>query len=242
MKRTREERIALAARKKRAFRLKAPWAAARKSGMGLVIGSGGVGGSGVVRVPAGAPIAPEVKYVEGGFTSPTAGTAGQWVTLNNRLSANIQQGPGNGQRIGKNIRVVGIVYRMAVFYVSDGVTQPYTVDFIWDKKPTANTASISEIYDTAAAGGTNQAIALPNPNQETRFTWQKRIEKAASNSENSLVSGSFKCNKFVSYSDNSGNLGGQEQNDLIVVFGHAPLEANERAVIAGRIRLLYVDA
>jgi hypothetical protein len=131
---------------------------------------------------------------------------------------------------------------MAVFYTNVGVPQPYTVDFIWDKKPTSTTATIAEIYDTAAAGGTSQAIALPNPNQETRFTWQKRIERAAGNSENSMVSGSFKCNKFVSYSDNSGNLGGQEQNDLIVIFGHAPLESSERAVITGRIRLLYVDA
>ena len=222
--------------------MKAPYAAARRAGLGLVIGTGGVGGSGVVRVPAGVPIPPEVKYVEGGFNSPGLGTAGQWVTMNNRLTANIRQGAGNGQRIGKNIRVVGVVYRMAVYYARTAVGQPFTIDFIWDKKPTATTATISEIYDTAAAGGTNQAIALPNPNQETRFTWQKRIEVPAGNGENYMVSGQFKCNKFISYSGDTGALAEQEANDLIVNIGMAPLEATERAVVTGRIRLLYVDA
>ncbi len=77
-----------------------------RAGIGLVIGSGGVGGSGVVRVSATAPLAPEVKYIEGGFTTPAAGTAGAWVTLNNLLAANIVQGTGSNNRIGKNIRIV----------------------------------------------------------------------------------------------------------------------------------------
>jgi hypothetical protein len=247
MKRTREQRIALAARKKKAFRAQLPYRTGR-AGIGLVIGSGGVAGSGVVRVSASAPLAPEVKYIEGGFTSPAAGTAGNWVTLNNLLAANIVQGTGTNNRIGKNIRIVGIVYRMAVKYGTSVTTpaseigRPYTIDFIWDKKPTNVSATIQEIYDSAAAGGAIDGTILPNPRQETRFTWQKRIEKAAPNGDFSLVAGSFKCNKFVSYSGNSGILGEQEQNDLIVNFGHCALEVTNRASLSGRIRMLFVDA
>lgn len=247
MKRTREERIALAARKKKAFRAQMSLKT-RRAGSGLIMGTGGVAGSGVVRVPAGLPLAPEVKYQEGGFTTPGAGTAGNWVTMNNLLVAGIVQGTGSkGFRIGKNIRVVGVLYRMAVKYgpssaVAASDPRPYTVDFIWDKKPTASSATIQEIYDSAAAGGAIDGTILPNPLQETRFTWQKRVEKVAPNSDYSLVAGSFKCNKFVSYSADTGALSDIEQNNLIVNFGHCALDATNRAAVSGRIRVLYVDA
>ncbi len=220
---------------------------ARRAGTGLIMGTGGVAGSGVVRVAAGIPLAPEVKYTEGGFTTPGAGTAGAWTTMNNLLVSNITQGTSSNNRLGKNIRVIGVLYRMAIKYGPSSVTapsdpRPYTVDFIWDKKPTATSATIQEIYDSAAAGGAVDGTILPNPLQETRFTWQKRVERPAPNSDYSLVAGSFKCNKFVSYSANTGGLSDIEQNNMIVNFGHCALDATNRAAVSGRIRLLFVDA
>lgn len=240
MKRTREERIALAARKKKAFRAQMSLKT-RRAGTGLIMGTGGVAGSGVVRVPAGLPLAPEVKFQDGGFTTPGVGTAGLWTTMNSLIVASVVQGTGSkGFRIGKNIRIVGVLYRMAVVYgdsVVNGI--PYTVDFIWDKKPTASAPTIAEIYDASA--GSNLGTNLPNTNNETRFTWQKRYEKAPQTSQ-SLVAGSFKCNKFVSYSADTGALSDIEQNNLIVNFGHAANDGTNRAVVQGRIRILYVDA
>jgi len=204
--------------------------------------TGGVAGSGVVRIPKAMPNPTEVKWVEGGFSSPGAGTAGAWTLLNNNLVPGIVQGITVHHRVGKNIRIVGCVYRMAVQY-NDAVSQacPYTVDMIWDKKPLNSSATIQEIYDSAGAGGSVLGTILPNPNQETRFAWQKRIEKAPNNNQ-SLVSGSFKCNRFVSYSGNDGTISTVEQNNFLVVFGHAATESTARAVLSGRIRLLFIDA
>lgn len=216
----------------------------RRKAAGVIMSSGGVAGSGVVRIPNSVPNPAEVKYSEGGFTSPAAGTAGAWCTLNNLLVSNITQGVGTNNRVGKNIRVVGVLYRIAINYFTTGagdIPLPYTVDFLWDKKPTATSASIQEMYDSGAAGGSILSTILPNPNYETRFLWQKRIEKAPQNNQ-SLTAGSFKCNKFVSYSGNTGGLLDIEQNNLIVNFGHAASDTVARATLQGRIRVLFVDA
>jgi len=240
MKRTREQRLALAARKKKVFRAQMPY----RTSNSVVMSTGGVAGSGVVRVPQSMPNPAEVKWFEGGFASPGAGTAGTFTLLNNNLVPSIIQGVTSNTRIGKNIRIVGCVYRMAVSYAdAAGQAPSYTVDFVWDKKPLNSTATIQEIYDSAAAGGSVLSTILPNPNQETRFAWQKRVEKSPQNF-NSLVSGSFKCNRFVSFSGNDGTISTVEQNNFLVVFGmHAGVTDNaNRAVVSGRIRILFIDA
>jgi len=240
MKRTREQRLALAARKKKIFRAKM----SLRSNNSVVMSTGGVPGSGVVRIPQSIPNPAEVKWIEGGFQSPGAGTAGAWTLMNNNLVPSIVQGVTSNNRIGKNIKIVGCVYRMAVAY-SDAATQApaYTVDMVWDKKPLNSSATIQEIYDSAGAGGSVLSTILPNPNQETRFAWQKRIEKAPQNFH-SIVSGSFKCNRFVSFSGNDGTISTVEQNNFLVVFGHNALVTDNanRAVVTGRIRLLFIDA
>jgi hypothetical protein len=240
MKRTREQRLALAARKKKVFRAQMGY----RTSNAVVMSTGGVAGSGVVRVPKSMPNPAEVKWIEGGFASPGAGTSGAWTLLNNNLVPSIIQGVTSNTRIGKNIRIVGCVYRMSVAY-SDAAGQApaYTVDMVWDKKPLNSTATIQDIYDSAAAGGSVLSTILPNPNQETRFAWQKRIEKSPQNFH-SNVCGSFKCNRFVSFSGNDGTISTVEQNNFLVVFGHnAQVTAAEnRAALGGRIRLLFIDA
>jgi hypothetical protein len=213
-----------------------------RSSTGVVMSTGGVAGSGIVRVPKAMPTPTEVKWFEAGFNAPPAGTAGAWTLLNNNIVPSVVQGITSNTRVGKNIRIVGCVYRMSVNYqdavLNSGTGVPYTVDFVWDKKPLNSSASIQEIYDSAGAGGSVLGNILPNANQETRFSWQKRIERAPQDVISS-VNGSFKCNKFVSYSGNDGTISTVEQNNLLVVFGHSAIEQTNRANLLGRIRIVF---
>ncbi len=92
---------------------------------------------------------------------------------------------------------------------------------------------------------TQKSPAPPLPtlmtNYETRFLWQKRIEKAPQNPKFN-VNGSFNCNKFVTFSSNDGTVSSVEQNLFMVIFGHCTVEQTARATVTGRVRLLFVDA
>ena len=232
VKRTREELKARQSRKKRAYQQKASTLAR--------ISQGGVPGGGIFSIPRGFPNqSPEVKSVQAGAVlTPTTGTGGQWFCIENTMVASITQGVGHVHRSGRQIRIVGVQYRFDVTnFVSglDTIPGPYTIDFMWDKKPTAVAPTNTEVYT-----GTS-ALSLPNPVNETRFVYQKRIEKIP-NSAYSRVSGLFKCNKLVSYSDNSGTIGGCEQNNFLVWLGQTSQMSTTPAVVTGVMRVCFIDA
>lgn len=228
MKRTREERIALASRKKRAFRQKAAFRASIPS---VKIGQGGVGGANayVPRSLYAAP--PELKYYD---INLSTGTGTSWQILSTLALCSIVQGPGSQQRIGRKIRVKGVVFRAisTLGVASNNAWNPFTIDFIWDKQANGATPAIGAIYQNGAAQN------LPNPDNDERFVWQKRVSRDDPNSNFQIINTSFKCNKLITYDGSTGNMSDLTSTNLIVTYV-CPFDNDP--TLTAVMRILYVD-
>ena len=149
----------------------------------------------------------------------------------------INQGYGPSERIGRTIRVVGIVLRASVESVSTvldltPVSRPYTIDFLWDNRANDGIRPIDEVY------GANQNIVpvqgLPNPLYSTKYQWIKRVDREPKHNF-TTVNVTIPCNKVIDYT-----LAGDYP--LTELYVTASCETTTYLALDGRLRLLYVDA
>lgn len=194
------------------------------------ITQGGVGGA-VQRLTAGLPPPPEVKNRDTAV-SLTYTSVGSWTAINTDAIYPITQGTGTSNRIGRKIRVLGVVLRINVNTTS---VQPSTVDLVWDKSPNGALATVGQVY-----GGSSR-LSLPNPDYADRFQFLKRIETNPSGNTSSVMKNvTVRMNHVVSFDANNGLIGDLESGNLILFgsFG-GPVGT---AVFEGTLRVLYVDA
>ena len=195
-----------------------------------IVSQGGVAG-GVQRMTAGLPPPPEIKTKDSIVNATTSGT-GDWTVVSPAtVFSSITQGAAPEQRVGRKIRVVGIVLRLDILSTA---VDPYTMDLLWDKQPNGAQALLTNIYTGASSE------QLPNSNFTDRFQFVKRWKSDPSQSSTiSQIDYSMKCNKVVSYDGNTGLIGDIEQNELLLTLCSSSI-VNQ--VIQGIFRVLYVDA
>jgi len=195
---------------------------------------GGVAG-GRARMRAGhlAP-PPEVKF----FDLPIGATSlSNWTIVNSDSLFSIVQGAAPNERIGRKIRVKGIVFRLMINQAIGATGQeqpsPWTMDVLWDGQANGALPNLSEIYVNAAG------LALPNPLFDERFTFIKRLSNNDPSAVLNIINGSIKCDKVITYDKNSGSITDLSSNNLIMTFC-TPGDA--ASALTGNVRVLYVDA
>jgi len=154
-------------------------------------------------------------------------------------------GAGSNQRVGRQIRVVGIVLRGVIASLSAVATEglPYTMDIIWDSQSNGALPTLASIYDFRGTAGGN-IDNLPNPNFAKRFTFAKRIEttgRAGIPTAKTIVNCSIKTNRLVNFDNSAGVTQDVEKNNLLLTFASTATLAVP-ATFTGVIRFLYVDA
>jgi len=149
----------------------------------------------------------------------------------------IVQGTGPSQRIGRKIRVIGIVVRLVA--LANG--SPLAFDLVIDKQCNGVSATAAQVYTTPA-----DPASFPNPFEETRFQFLKRVENknyalALNGTGEFTVSYTVKCNKMVEYNATTGVVG-DLTSDNLTLFACATSNAVLQKIQSGQIRVLYVDA
>jgi len=199
-----------------------------------------------VSMSAGVQKPQEVKYYDLTIQQENIGFDDGWtflVPIQAQFAsiAGMRQGVGPSERIGRSIRIVGIVVRMEVTSRPEVALRdayPYTVDLLWDLRP-APPPNISPglIYDEAQFLDAPQT-ALPTVNNLSRFKFIKRVERAhsAPRQFNSTVDINIKCNKLVDFKDDTGAYQSVTVQPNLVICNGASLSC------LGKIRYLYVDA
>jgi len=126
---------------------------------------GGVPGGGVVKLKKQIPSV-ECKFFDTSLTIPGGG--GNWTQIDSgAILCGITQGTGPSERVGRKIKVVGFVIRLG-FQVSPGA---WCFDLVRDKQCNGAAATAAQIYTAPTFYG-----SLPNPFEETRFQFLKRME------------------------------------------------------------------
>jgi len=196
-----------------------------------IVSQGGVGG-GVQRMTAGLPPPPEIKTKDS-IVAATVAANGDWTVVSpNNILSSITQGAAPEQRVGRKIRVVGVVFRLDISAAI--AASPYTLDMLWDKQPNGAQAAVTNIYTGASSE------QLPNSNFTERFQFVKRWKmNPGSNALSDQLDYSMKCNKVVSYDGNTGLIGDIEINQLLLTLCSTTTTVHN---IAGIVRILYVDA
>jgi len=219
------KRLTLAEKKTKAFAmsLKKPRA---------TISQAGVGGA-KAQMSAGLQLPQEVKSVDTAIS--VAPATGDWSYASSAALANIRQGVLDNQRIGRKIRLVGILVRATVN--TEGVAQgeggqPYTVDLIQDTQCNGNVPGLTTVYQ--AAGRNN----LPNSNFQQRFRWLARREVQGQQTSASTVNITYKCNILVSFDADNGLVSDIEKNNILLSWCSVDPTPN----MTGIIRFMYVDA
>lgn len=244
MKRTRDQRRHIALVKKtlnQAKRLRVPRSVTATS----VIAQAGVPAANVHMTRGPVPNPQEVKQKDTAITSIPAGSMGTWTHIFTNVLAPIVPGTGNNQRIGSKIRVVGLAYRFQLLHQAPYVATaaqpspepyPFTVDFVWDLKPSGGVGAINQIYTGTAS------VNQPNVNYSDRFKFIKRIERPA-NQGNTHLSGVIKLNKEIRFAGGAGTNADLEDCNLLINLGQSTLNTTQLPnVMAGTVRILYVDA
>lgn len=174
---------------------------------------------------------PELKYFD---INLSTGTGTSWQILSNQSLCSIVQGTGASQRIGRKIRVKGVVFRgtSTLGVSTNNAWNPYTIDFIWDKQCNGASPVIGSIYVNGAAQN------LPNPENDERFVWQKRYAKNDPNSNFQLIDTSFKCNRLITYDGSTGSLSDLTSTNLLVTYV-CPFDADPTMVAV--MRILFID-
>jgi len=213
------------------------------------ISQNGVGGAANSMVPRPMPPPQEVKTFDIDFAG-TMATTPIWVlcsSANVNIGASFVSGiiPGSNQnnRIGRQIRVVGVVLRgLLTIQVgaagSEGGVS--TMDVIWDRQPNGAVPTINTIYDPA--GAANAVLKnLPNADFSKRFTFAKRLQvsgRAGTPTASQIIDASIKCNRLVSYDSVAANAASVEQNSLLISY----VATQAASSVSGVVRFLYVDA
>jgi len=212
---------------------------------------GGVPG-GQNRLQGAVPLTPEVKYFDQGIS---IGNVVDWQFAQTGALAGIINGSGQRERIGRQIRLVGIIYRMTVqsgrytvpvgSLTAIGVTPAaYTIDFILDKQSQAGapaiTGSTGAIYDS------NSVYNLPNPEAQDRFLFMRRVEVRDPQTVHTTVSGVIHCNKIIDYNNSTAVATDLQSNSVLVTTASnaAPGVASATVLpyqVTGIIRYMYVD-
>ena len=204
---------------------------------------GGVPGGGVVKLRKQIPSV-ECKFFDTVW-NPSVSTISLWqqVDLTNILCG-IIQGAGPNQRIGRKIRVVGIVIRGCFATANvQGPATVWTLDVIRDKQCNGVVPTAAQIYTV----GTD-FTSLPNPYEETRFQFLHRFQQLNLGANSligeavSAVSKSIKCNFTVEYKDSTGAVSDLTSDNLVLFMNPGPGQTTSFAGLKNFFRVLYTDA
>ena len=193
-----------------------------------ILAQGGVPGAATRMSPAMAQPA-EVKFKDTAVASVIGD--GSWqIVLNNGIQT-ITQTAGNGGRIGRSIKVVGITYRLQVNFAGNII--PYSIDIGFDKQSNSAATIVGEIYTAA------DDTALPNPVFERRYKFMKRLEVKNPNTAVTYQCGTIRCNQVVNFSGNTGTITDMEDANLFVTLACAgPIAVG---TLTGTVRVNYID-
>lgn len=203
------------------------------------IAQAGVGGA-KLSMKAGFQQPTEVKSYYTSFTSAPA--TGNWAVITpSTLVSGIVQGTGGNNRIGRNIRMVGISIRISantglgLGTTEDYIGQPYTVDVVLDKRPNGVQATVDQIYALAT-----DRTTLPNANFVDRFTWLRRVEMQSQNARFSTINITRKLNHVVNFegTPNTGTITDLETNNILICSSGVDTTPN----FTGTVCIMYVDA
>lgn len=195
-----------------------------------VVSQGAVPG-GKTYVPRGIANRPELKHFD---LTIGAASLDTWQIVTNTILCSIRQGVGATQRIGRKIRIKSVVMRgrVELGVAANNANSAYTIDFIWDKQSNGVTPTVGSIY----TGST--AISLPNPDNDERFEWAKRISRDDPASNFTLVNTKFNCNKLISYDSDTGLIADLTQNNLMITMC-SPFDATP--TLAAEVRVYFMD-
>ncbi len=207
----------------------------RQRMLGAQLAQASVPGAGAKMRAAARPTAPELKYFD--LNVSTSVQNEFWNIIGSLALCSITQGTGNSQRIGRKIRVRGIVLRgkALIGNIPEGSGRypgPYTMDFLWDKQCNGAVAQVTDIYSTANAQG------LPNPLFDDRFKFIKRVARDDPNSPYTLVNTKINCNQVITYDASTGNITDLSTVNLLLTMV-TPFDATP--TFTGILRVLYVD-
>jgi len=193
-----------------------------------ILAQGGVpGGATRMSPPMSQPA--EVKFRDSSVVS-AIGT-GDWQLVLNSAIQGITQTAGNGGRIGRSIKIVGITYRLCVNYATLAV--PYSIDIGFDKQANSAVTPIADIYTASSH------TALPNPVFERRYKFLKRLEYKDPNLNVTYQCGTIKCAQVVNFGGSTGTITDMEDANLFVNFACAgPVTASS---LTGIVRINYID-
>lgn len=203
-----------------------------------VISQVGVAGA-VSRMTAGPQQPQEIKQVEINTIIDTPLT-GNWHYLNatSALLSQVRVGAAANQRVGKKIRVVGIMLRGTANTADPSVggsgigNEPFCIDMIWDTQCNGAQANLAAVYSTVAFE------SLPNVLYQDRFRWIKRYNHAGGNGATTAVNMTAKCNKLIEYIQDTGAVVDLMKTNLLVTFA----TSDTNPTFIGTLRILYVDA
>jgi len=202
-----------------------------------VMSQGGVPGGGVVRLIKSIPSV-EVKSRLQSITIP--GVANLWTQIDpGDLLSGIIQGTAPSERIGRKIRVIGIIVRIP-FQVAVG---PWTIDLVRDKQCNGVAAGAAIVYSDQNWG------SPPNNLYEERFQFMKRsestnfsLEPAGATDCIAAISYQKKCNFVVEYNGTTGGVTDLVSDNLMLWSNHSNPTSGLVPVAKGFVRVLFVDA
>ena len=191
-------------------------------------------------VPNILPPVQEVKFSNvssgGPVTTPNAG----FNIINGTALTSIVAGTSaQNNRIGRNIRVVGVVVRALInteVTIGSQLSSPYTLDLVWDDQCNGAVATVAEIYSNPTSG-----VSLPNPLFDKRFKFAKRVKNNNPQNPLMVVDYSYNCNKLIEYKSSTGTgvIADLTNTNLYLIMS-TPGDAS--AQIDYQMRVLYVDA
>ncbi len=190
-------------------------------------------------IPNVLPPSQEVKFKDR-VTIGTVPANSGFTIIDGSVLPSILLGPGANDRIGRNIRVVGVVVRALVntdvVTGSGALYAPSTMDLVWDNQCNGVAALVSDMYSNPTQGH-----SLPNPIFDNRFKFAKRSQIKQPQGTLNLVDFSYTCNKLIEYKVNvvPGTVADLTSTNLYLVLS-TPGDAT--SVVEFSIRVLYVDA
>ena len=197
-----------------------------------------------ILVPSSMNLSQEVKFIDTAVLSAGATTRWNYISVNTLFA--IAQGTGNSNRVGRSIRVVGIVLRANVRSLSsttNPTVRPYTIDVLLDRHADGVLPAVSTFYTPVvdAANGARYS-AIPDPLCLSRIKWLKRVQRDPKH-VNSTVNIVIPMDELVTYGG-ADPAATYPTKDLYVTFcpdAYDPVLVPD-VLVAGRIRVLYVDA
>ena len=199
---------------------------------------GGVPGGGVVKLKKQIPSI-ECKFFDSPITCTTA-PANFWQQVDSgAILSGIVQGTGPSQRIGRKIKVVGLIIRCAF----DIAPTAWVLDVVRDKQCNGAQATAAQVYTLPF-----EFTSLPSPFEETRFQFIKRFQQqnfvnvAPGAATAQMVSKALKCNFTAEYNATTGAVTDLTSDNIQVYMNTLNTTAAAIANVRSVIRVLYTDA